>query len=125
MKTGWRPWPLRRDMMMREQQCCSLYLPPMDCPESDSEIAINLMLTMLFMLFILVMMGLVLRQWIRAVRKSSTLEVEVAALIVRQVEEAQAFSTELRTPFVLMRASDFLKLKRLRSQEEVRERSGG
>ena len=97
----------------------------MDCPESDSEIAINLMLTMLFLLFILGMMGLVLRQWIRAVRKSSTLEVEVAALIVRQVEEAQAFSTELRTPFVLMRASDFLKLKRLRSQEEVRERSGG
>merc|ERR1712166_906360 len=123
MKTGWPPWPLRRNMMMREQQCCSLYLPPMDCPESDSEIAINLMLTMLFLLFILGMMGLVLRQWIRAVRKSSTLEVEVAALIVRQVEEAQAFSTELRTPFVLMRASDFLKLKRLRSQEELRDQN--
>ena len=62
----------------------------------------------------------VLWQWIKAVRKSHALEKDRANTIIHQIEEAQGFANELRTPFVLMRANDFMEMGQLWSQEELR-----
>ena len=64
--------------------------------------------------------ALAIRWVLNTYKKKQQLEKLSAATIIQQIKEAQAYSNELRTPFVLMRANDFIEMGELSSQEKLR-----